>query len=619
MSEHIHYPKENTNQTHHPRLARREGGIFIAALDIITQPAWIIIDRLQTHFERRYRSTYRHAKKLFGLDLLLIVIIVTLAMLAVWAFFFQKTLADEFTLTVEATPTQLISGAPVTYTIFYENKSNETIYDAILTVRVPRFFTFLRSFPKIFNERTGSLALGTLLPGEHGQAKITGVFWGEINETSPLFASLSLVSEKTRKRYIKLSRTDFQITHSILETTLVLPDKLIQGQATPFTITYKNTGKETLPQVFFKDAWREGATFFESKPERNNDRWYVGNLAKGIQGIITGTGIFNIPEHTDTASLGFTSFITIGKTPLAQGEVIITKQVIPPPLNVSLSAPLENIARPGETITLTATVHNTGTVTIQDGTIGIHADNPFIDPTKIPHTILVGDIEAGGHATASFDLSLLKTIPSAHHLDRESSKEFMLEVLPIATGVIQNDIALFITIQGEPIIQKIETPFTLIATAHYWTPEGDQIGRGPMPPIVGETTKYWIFLQLEPTTNDLENLTMETMLPPEVVWTGRTNVTMGTALRFHEQGKTVTWNIPHLPATFANNASVTARFEIAFTPQASQIGTAPTLLQNTTVLATDTFTETMLTNTTPRITTDLYADLRARGKSNVQQ
>ena len=57
------------------------------------------------------------------------------------------------------------------------------------------------------------------------------------------------------------------------------------------------------------------------------------------------------------------------------------------------------------------------------------------------------------------------------------------------------------TFTGDAAELPVATEVAMQNSIRYYTEEGDQLGRGPLPPQVGETTKYWVFVQITNTTN----------------------------------------------------------------------------------------------------------------------
>jgi hypothetical protein len=144
----------------------------------------------------------------------------------------------------------------------------------------------------------------------------------------------------------------------------------------------------------------------------------------------------------------------------------------------------------------------------------------------------------------------------------------------------------------------ISTPFTIHTTGRYYAVSGDQIGIGPLPPQVGEMTKLWIGLRLGPTTADLSNVRVRIKLAPGVLVTGRDALVDGGS--FTETDTELIWNLGYMP-TDSDGAG--ASFEIQLTPNKSQKGSVPVLVESVVAEAVDVRADL------PRIATDGFVDM----------
>ncbi len=605
--------------TKEPGLARRKGTIFIGTLNIIGEPTRLLWKPIQKHFERKYLGKYRHAKKLFIFDLVLLATLLALAAIAAWALFFRVTLADKMTLTVEATPTEIVSGNQVTFTVFYENRSEETISNVDLTVLLPPHFEFLRSFPKDYNPRTSAVFLGTLAPGAHGQAKVTGILWGEVGKPTIVVGSLNFLSEKNQ-RHVKFVRTEIPVAHSVLVLSLELPSRIVAGQLIPFTLTFENTGPRDIPELSLAPQWPDGTTFVASEPPLREGQWRIGALASGASGRLTGAARLSSTKEA-ARSIGFLPLVTLLGDTLAQSPVREERTLIPEPLTLhaTIEGAADTTVKPGADLTVIVAYENTGAVALENAAIGIEAQSSFVTNERLLIDAAANPALASLLPRATGTIRVpLKLIARPGGAGNEPQKNLLLEVTPIARYTLPDGIPVTVETQGATLTRRIETPLDLVATARYWTPEGDQIGRGPMPPVADETTKYWVFWQLLGTTNDLEHVQFQTTLPPNVEWTSRSNVTIGSPVVWNADTRAVTWTIDQLDATWGTGQVVTARFEVALTPTDGQVGTSPHLIGTTQATGRDLFTETNISTTAVPLTTSLGTDRRAAGKGVVQ-
>jgi hypothetical protein len=171
----------------------------------------------------------------------------------------------------------------------------------------------------------------------------------------------------------------------------------------------------------------------------------------------------------------------------------------------------------------------------------------------------------------------------------------------------------------EKVVNQELKPLALIseldvaAAAYYHNDYGDQLGIGPLPPLVGLPTNYWIFFDVKNEGNIVKNFTLTAYLADGLsLGSGRT-VSKGD-LVYDETTRRLTWIIPELPALAKDNR---AGFNVQLIPTEEQIGQIPTLLRNISYIATDSFTSQQLSGNLPNITTDLTADKLNQGQGVV--
>jgi hypothetical protein len=134
---------------------------------------------------------------------------------------------------------------------------------------------------------------------------------------------------------------------------------------------------------------------------------------------------------------------------------------------------------------------------------------------------------------------------------------------------------------GTPVTLHVRPKIVLRATARYFTPEGDQIGRGPLPPRVNETTRYWVTWSVQSLLSQAEPFEITARLPEYVQWTGRVAATMGASPRYNETQRAVTWELPELdPVLGDQRPAASVSFELAVTPQELHVGSPIEILES---------------------------------------
>ena len=133
---------------------------------------------------------------------------------------------------------------------------------------------------------------------------------------------------------------------------------------------------------------------------------------------------------------------------------------------------------------------------------------------------------------------------------------------------------------------------------------------GPIPPRVGETTTYTVNWQAKNYYNDVRNAKVKAILPSNVQLTGKIFPEgESSKFAFDSQSREIVWQAGDISAGSGNfflGPSIT--FQIAFTPDASQRGRAPNLINEAKISGEDSWTEKSLQATSSVINTTLPND-----------
>lgn len=123
------------------------------------------------------------------------------------------------------------------------------------------------------------------------------------------------------------------------------------------------------------------------------------------------------------------------------------------------------------------------------------------------------------------------------------------------------------------------------ALAQYTLPEGDQIGIGPLPPKVGEATRYWVFFSVSVNNGNFSDLRAEGILGKNASFTGRTFNNSPYSITYDTVSKTINWQIEKINSN--ELLPLISAVEVEIIPDASQAQTNPTLISDIKVWAKD--------------------------------
>jgi hypothetical protein len=535
-----------------------------------------MLNFLKNHYHTKYHGNYQHAKKLFVFDLVLLFSTILMIGANIFLFLWKPSLVGMIDLSLSLGGGRIKSGDEVRLTVNYTNTSKYKLTDTALAVRLPFGFVIDRTKTpeSIFSNQGIFTSPKELAAGASGQAEIYGTFWTDIRTESHIITTLSYKPENKKNPEQKLSSIIAKLSESVLTSELTFPSSTFAGSKTPFTYTIKNTSNRTIDNINIS-ANTDWSIQLTDQTGSNNFS-LAPNTIKILEGTIT------VPNASNRYTLGIAPIIFIDNKIFPQYEQIQTFSTFAPQLP-SKARLLNNLAygEPGQIIplelnwenkeasglknlTLHITANLTGVVdwkkTARENHATAEVNGMFFD--KQSRTSLGNNKQNAGD-TFTINLYLLP------HFNIPQSENARLEIHPIikATSIESPNQTFSQDGSHASLPLATEVDFSNIE-ARYYTAEGDQLGRGPLPPQVNKTTKYWIFIKLANTSNAIEDIQFKTRLPENIEFTGKQSTTIGPSLNYNPADRSVTWKYFSLPA----HSQTGLYFEVAATPQQSQVG-----------------------------------------------
>jgi hypothetical protein len=148
--------------------------------------------------------------------------------------------------------------------------------------------------------------------------------------------------------------------------------------------------------------------------------------------------------------------------------------------------------------------------------------------------------------------------------------------------------------------------------AYYTSPEGDQLGVGPIPPVVGIPTTYWIFWSVS-SPSDFKNIVLNARLPKGVEL-GEGRSLLAGDFSYSTSTRQIIWRIKDLTGS---NDSYRLGLEVRVVPTAAQVGQTLPLLEALQYSGSDNLTGEVLTGTAPALSSNLDNDRFNAGQGRV--
>lgn len=537
------------------------------------------------HYHARYYGIYKHAKQLFIFDIGLLTL-ATLALGAgIWLFFWKPGVASLVELSISIGGNRIKSGDEVFLTASYANHSKRLLTDATLALRLPEGFVVDRALtPETVFSNNSTFALAPLPPGGKGQVTVAGRLWTVPRQEENIIGTLSYKQEKKEEREQTLTNFLLSLPESILLPHLVVASSTFPNVSLPFTYSLQNTGTVAVEKIQL-DAGGGNITF---------DEPVARTFSLAPKETKTFSGRLAVPAPADSAALTIFPLVFANNHPIAQTATQNTVTVIAPHVSslVRLAEPAA-YAEPRQKLPITVSWRNDSNYTLKKQRLRLIPTPGTTDykitarenNLKIEENALVADssnrtalADGGRGSNDTFTVSLT-LLPEFSITDDTN----LFTITPVFEGEAAEVPGQKFIETGSAIRLPLATQISLKSEVRYYTDEGDQLGRGPLPPTIGETTKYWIFIQFANTTNPLKNAKLSIVLPAGVEFTGRQSVTIGPELTYNQTDKVISWNYQLIPA----RSQTGLYFEVAVRPTPEQIGKNLTLAKEILLTAAD--------------------------------
>lgn len=285
-----------------------------------------------------------------------------------------------------------------------------------------------------------------------------------------------------------------------------------------------------------------------------------------------------------------------------------------PPLSVDVKIKDEALY-PDEAALVEVSFKNSGNQEINDLNLSLVVNNDNFVVSKIENAssemnslypllisgnqITIAKIPAGATAAESLKVYFKSKSRDANLISWQASIQYNFYKQAFKNVVALADIKLAARVQAQ-------------AAAYYNSPQGDQLGYGPLPPIVDLPTNFWIFFKAQPTGN-FNSFVMSAKLPSNVNFTGNSSLLAGD-LSYNQDSRQIIWRIDNL---IAGGPDYRAGFEVELIPSAEQVGKVAALASDLRFQALDAFSGLKDSGSLDNLNTSLEEDLINKGSGKV--
>lgn len=576
----------------------------------------LIVEPAKKHYEKHYKKDKIH----LIVDLVLGAIVLILLGVMVNLWIFSRARINLMDFKVSTNQETITNGQEIEFTIDYTNTSKDTLSNISLVLKIPDSLKGAEYNIKDFDTKTNTLKIGDLESNASGQFKGKGLLLGNYGDKQEFIAAITY-QDKYGLKHQEFFNDKFQFTDSIIKTEVKLPSKIIANSRFTVQTKLQNTSSLDLNKLKIRMTWPENFTFVASDLEKiNTNTWAVGEIMAGAQNEPTFTGRISGDTATE---LNFQTEIlaTYNKEEyvLAQIQNSSTLGFSKLQINFINIENHHNLA-PGAKATYTLAYQNNETYPLENVELGLTVSGDYANIAFLAdqykrakgNTVIfnqndypkLAKLEPGQEGTIEFQVAAKSSIS----FGAVQEKGYRLQVSGLASYDDTN-LKTRITLESEPVYTIIDSQLSLKTTAMFYTNQGDQIGVGSVPPVVGEYTSYWVIIKINNTNNKIKDLKVLAKVPNGIEFTNIYNVTDGDHINFNESTRQLEWHVSNVNALAGVlNPSPEARIQLAITPTADQVSKSPLLLTNISATATDTLTNSFLSASGQNVSTAIFSD-----------
>ncbi len=529
--------------------------------------------------------------------IILFIILLGMLLAAAGFWYWQKNYYSKEILKLEILgPNEAEISQEVEYIVKYKNNGNVRLEEPRLIFEFPEY-----TIPSEGSRRQeiGPDKLDIIYPGEEKTFTFKGRLFGKERDAKTAKAWLNYQPKNLKARYESVTTFTTIIKSAPITFDFDFPSRVEAGRDFKFSLNYFSNSNYPLANLGIKIEYPSGFEFLESNPKSlDKAEWDISllNRTEGGRIEIRGRLLGEIKDQKIfRASLGIwleDEFIPIK-------EVIKGVEITKP--NIFVFQRINNkdqyTANPGDMLHYEIFFRNIGEEPFTDLFLVARPEGNAFDSDSVKTDL--GQFNKG-------DNSIIwdwRDVPKLKFLGQgeEGKVEFWIntkdnwQISGNQEGnfVLKNSV--LISNIKEVFETKINSKLVILQKGYF---QDEAFGNsGPIPPKVGQATTYTIVWQVKNYYNDLKNVKVKAILPPNVSLTGKIWPESETLkFAFDSGSREIVWNVSDgsgLPAgTGVINTAPTLAFQISLTPNQNQIGQVALIINQARINGEDQFTGT---------------------------
>ena len=522
-------------------------------------------------------------------------------------------------------PSQASVGDEVTYKLTIGNNSRVDLNEIKVKFSYPDNSVVIKD-GSIVSDLSQEFEIDKLSPGQKDEREFKAFLVGDRGNIKTTKAGLNFKAGDLRTQFEKETSISTTITSLPVSLTLVAPPNAVPGQSVNYILDYRNESGSDIADLLFEFDYPDGFAFQKGTPSPSlgTASWTVPVLKKNAGGRISIQGALTGREgEAKKISVVLKRKITDRYVNYERAEV--ATDVANPLLSVDVlvNESAAYSAFPGDDLNYTVKYSNTSNFNLIGLNLVVKLDGQMYDLSSLDtkggffdsqnKTIVwnagsvtdFANLPPNKKGEIRFRVKLKSDVFSGIS---GSNNLFVQATATLSTPNVPSGVGGDEVSAQNSLTTKITTQPTFRQLIYYNDPAFGS--SGPLPPEVGKDTSFTVHWQLTNPGNDMNNVRLTGVLPPGVTWENATGVTAGQPeVTFNTNTSEVIWDLGVLPRGIGvTGDKYEASFRIKIKPSSNQKGAVITLIKNSKITATDSFTKQNIILPLGDMTTDNLAD-----------
>jgi hypothetical protein len=522
-------------------------------------------------------------------------------------------------------------GGNIKYFISFENTEKFEIIDSEIIMRFPEEFEYHSSslVPVDVNSRYSKWIVKNIKPGESLKIKIDGSIFGRIGDETVTSVTMNYKLDKISSSFYTASSYTSVVNNSLYEIVLEKPEVIYPNKDFEYKIKIKNN--QINPIYNLKLVFDYSSAFIIKKYNIEPIQEYSGEQSTWVFDFIDEkqddenfekeiiiTGYFESSEIENGFDVK-SGILDDSSNKLSSFSVLNEKS---DDINVSevgvkfildTSSEMENLSKFGKSIISDLdNVHNfnlsyekqSSDIDIDDVEIVLEfrgsdiLNVPDMNFSVAPNFENFIDEETGDVVNifkwTKNEIESFSDFSSSSNLNIvfgfknvENLSDLSILCNSYISGIISGTtdrIKLSSNNYNFNILIKSDTSFDY-KTAYY-DESGNQVGYGPVPPKVGQETKYRLKFDVSNYVNNISGVYMKTKIPDNIFWNDIYSTNLDNKIIYNENTRELVWTIGNVSKSSDDNFLY---FFVTVTPKEEDIGNNVDLTSDITFYYTDDF------------------------------